>query len=87
MEINIDERRGMYCSADFSTICSLYYLGFNLDGFERDPHSTGKVTVCFTRTDELYDALRQLRGRTLTVEPLAFLETTRTVRGRLRDCA
>lgn len=82
-----DEKVGSYRTADFSTICSLYYLGFDLNGFERDARSPGKVAVYFTRTDALDDALQSLRGRQLSVEPVAFLETTREVRGRLRDCS
>ena len=82
-----DEKTGRYRTTDFATICSLYHLGFELDGFERDPSSPGKVAVLFERTPALDDALRSLRSRELSVEPTAFLETTRTVRGRLRDCA
>lgn len=77
----------IYRTADFPTICSLYHLHFQPEQFERDPRSPGKVAVCFKRNESLDETLRSLRSRELAVEPIAFLETTREVRGRLRDCA
>lgn len=77
----------IYRSADFPTICSLYHLRFQPEQFDRDPRSPGKITVTFKRTTGLDETLRALRNRELSVEPIAFLETTREVRGRLRDCA
>jgi hypothetical protein len=77
----------MYGTGNFSTICSLYYLGFVLDGFERDVKSPNKVVVYFKRSSELDSALQSLWSKELRVEPQAFLEITRAVKARLRDCA
>ena len=75
-----------YRTADFNIICSLCYLGFALDGFERDERSPGKITVYFNRSGELDKALQALWSKELSVEPTAFLEITRAVKARLRDC-
>jgi hypothetical protein len=76
-----------YRTADFAAICVLYYLGFELDGFERDARFPGKVAAYFKRSNELDTALQSLWSKQLNVEPLSFLETTRAVKARLRDCA
>ena len=86
MEMKLDETKSTYRTADFPTICTLYYHGFDIDSFERDPNSPSRVAVFFKRTAELDAVLQSLRSRQLSVEPLAFLETTRTVKARLRDC-
>ena len=75
-----------YRTADFPTICVLSYLDFEIERFERDYRSPERVAVFFERTDKLNEKLQALRSRELRVEPLAFLELTRTVRARLRDC-
>ena len=75
----------LYRTADFSTICTLCYLGFEIDGFERDQKSPGRINTFFKRSDELDAALQSLWGKELTVEPISFLEMTRTVKARLRD--
>ena len=82
----IDENVAPYKTADFGVICVLYYLGFELDGFERDARFSGKVAVYFKRSDELDSTLQSLWSKQLSVEPLSFLEITRAVKGRLRDC-
>lgn len=87
MKIEIDEKKVPYKTFDFATICVLYYLSFEMDGFERDARFPNKVAVYFKRSDELDNALQSLRNRELNIEPLAFLEITRAVKGRLRDCA
>lgn len=77
----------LYRTTDFAVICALYYLGFQLDGFERDVRSPGKVAVYFKRSNELDNALQSLWGKEQRVEPVAFLEITRALKARLRDCA
>ena len=76
-----------YHSSDFSTLCCLFHLGIEPGRFERNSHAPDKVVVYFKQTVALDQTLRLLRSRQLSVEPVAFLETTREVRGRLRDCA
>jgi hypothetical protein len=83
----VKEAEGTYRTSDFTAICSLQYFGFSLEGFERDVRSPGKVAVYFKRSDELDAALQSLWSKELKVEPLAFLEVTRAVKARLRDCA
>ena len=84
--MKIDDIKDLYRTADFPAICTLYYLGFKIDGFERDPRSSNRVTAFFIRTDELDAVLQTLWLKQLSVEPLAFLEITRAVKARLRDC-
>jgi len=76
-----------YRTADFPTICALAYLNFETTRFERDYRSSERVAAFFEQTDELEKTLQALRKRELRVEPLAFLELTRTVKAQLRDCA
>jgi hypothetical protein len=85
--LNKDERETPYRTADFTVICALYYLGFEMDGFERDARLQSKVAVYFKKSDELDATLQSLWTKQLSVEPLSFLETTRAVKARLRDCA
>lgn len=82
-----DKTNTEWYSSDFPTLCCLFHLGINPDHFERNPYAPGKTTVYFKRTADLDETLKALRARSLTVEPMAFLDTTREVRGRLRDCA
>jgi hypothetical protein len=82
----MQEVAGLYKTAEFSTICSAYYLGFQIEGFERGVQSPGKVVVYFKRSSELDNALQLLWSKGLRVEPIAFLEVTRAVKARLRDC-
>ena len=82
-----NETTTTYRTADFAVICALYYLGFQLEGFERDLRAPGKVAVYFKHSSELDSALQLLWSKEQCVEPLAFLEITRAVKARLRDCA
>lgn len=82
--MNKDEN---YKTADFSVISSLSYLGFPMNGFERDTKWPEKIIVHFNYSKELDQALQALWAKELRVEPLAFLEITRAVKARMRDCA
>lgn len=82
-----DETTTVYRTADFAAICTLYYLGFEIDGLERDVRFPDKIAVYFKRSEELNHVLQSLWSKELKVEPLAFLEITRAVKARLRDCA
>lgn len=85
MRTKVDAKKDTYRTADFPAICTLYYLGFELESFERDANSPSRVVVFFRQTKELDAALQSLWSKQLSVEPLAFLETTRAVKARLRD--
>jgi hypothetical protein len=75
----------LYRTADFPAICTLFYLGFEPSSFERDTKSQSRVIVIFQRSKKFDAALQSLWNRQLSVEPLAFLETTRAIKARLRD--
>jgi hypothetical protein len=85
MEMRFNETKDTYRTADFPAICTLYYLGFEPSSFERDTKSPSRVIVIFRRTKKFDAALQSLWNKQLTVEPLSFLETTRTIKARLRD--
>ena len=85
-EMKTDEIKDTYRTADSPAICSLSYFGFKIDSFERDPKSPDRITAFFERTSELDSTLQSLWNRHLTVVPIAFLEITRTIKSRLRDC-
>lgn len=80
-----DEIAPIYSTADFPTICSLFYLNFEPKDFGRDSTHPTKTIVRFKRNRGLDVALKQLHSRQLLVEPLAFLEITRQIKSRLRD--
>ncbi len=85
METKRDEKNNHFRTADFGVICTLNYLGFEFEGFERDDHNPNKVAVHFKQSSDLNNALKLLWSKQQSVEPLSFMETTRAVRGRLRD--
>ncbi len=58
---------------------------FSIDEERSDYGRSQKAIVSFKKTAEVNELLKGIRLRTLTVEPMAFFEITKTVKGIIRD--
>lgn len=84
MQKEITTKEYFKCS-EFTLICTLAYLGFQIEAFEQDPKIPNKVSVVFKRVDDLDDVIECYWQKHITVEPVAYWEMVREIKGRIRS--
>jgi len=74
-----------FVTPEFSLICALYTLGFQVSQFKKEGPTSKRVLAIFDDSPQLQNLVSKFWNRSLKVEPIAYSKKARELTSQIRQ--